>query len=83
MPATDFPLAAENHLSPDSFRAGRMPGQQRALAPHTGSEKLLNQLGDLFCELKCRSSEDYAVLLTPQNRGSGACTMPLTVLRQA
>jgi hypothetical protein len=27
--------------------------------------------------------EDYALLLTPQNRGSGACTMPLTFLRQA
>jgi hypothetical protein len=58
-------------------------GQQRTPAVHTGSEKLLNQPGDLHGGFEARSIEDYAVLLTPQKRGSGACTMPLTVLRQA
>jgi hypothetical protein len=33
--------------------------------------------------LNCRSIEDFAVLLTLQNKGSGACTMPLTFLRPA
>src|SRR5712671_4204571 len=76
-------------LSPDSCRCGRMAattalGQQRTPAVHTGSETLLNHPGNLLGGLECRSIKDYAVLLTPQNRGStGACTMPLTFLRQA
>jgi hypothetical protein len=58
-------------------------GQQRAPGVHTGSEKALNPPGDLLGGFECRSIEDYAVLLTPQKRGSGACTIPLTLLRQA
>jgi hypothetical protein len=62
----------------------KLPGptrQQRTVAAHTGGEKLLNQPGDH--DLERGSVEHYAVLLTPQNRASGAGTMPATFLRQA
>src|SRR5258708_39921462 len=58
-------------------------GQQPTPAVHTGSERLGNQPGDLSGGFeKCRSIEDYAVLLTPQKNGSGPDTIPLTFLRE-
>jgi hypothetical protein len=41
----------------------------------------LNQPGNLLDGFETGPIKGYAVLLTPQNKGSGACTMPLTVLR--
>jgi hypothetical protein len=37
----------------------------------------------ISADLKCRSIQDYAVLLTPQKNGSGPLTIPETFLRQA
>ena len=37
----------------------------------------------LASDLKCRSVNNYAVLLTPQKNGNGPFTIPETFLRQA
>lgn len=65
----DYETSAYTHKEFTSFEAQRL-----GLIPARGWR----------CrDLKCRSLEDYALLLTPQNKGSGACPMPLTFLRQA
>jgi hypothetical protein len=56
-------------------------GQQRTSAVHTGSETV-EPMGDSTADLTCSSTEDYAVLLTPQKNGNGPFTIPETFLRQ-